>query len=718
MTKVSFLVFSPIFHTAFAASVYPLINSAILDSGTTLHIFNQISRFIDFRAAPPGDFVWAGNAQIPIRGYGEVDIRVNSPQGPLIMRLYDVAYCEGLACNLVSFRLLRRKGYFWNNRGTCNELCRKDGSIVCFLTDEYDQTVLESVPAQFSKQAFHARRNQFNSWTERAPSSASDEMWHLRLGHPGPEALRHFQGHSRGVRVKGAITTVDCDACACAKAKQLISREPRDDVLKAGTRLAIDFHDFEDDVEGYSSLMLVTDRYSGFIWDFYLKDRKSDTIIEAFEMLFGILKTQYQVVPEVIECDNEIVDQKPKVRDFLEQPPRSIRLEPSAPYTQDQNGGAERSGGVIKNKARAMRLGSNLPPFLWVEIYRCAVYLYNRTPKYMYNWKSPYERFYAHLSQRDGFPARDHRPKQAHLRVFGCKAFVMTTIAKAKKNRLQRLEPRAWIGFLVGYNSTNIYRIWNPSTNRIVVSRDVTFNEKDLFNGNLDDLGNDLRIRTRKEWDDWLNSLEVSQSQSATNASSQEEDEELSSIAGDESVGHGVEFAAVSEQAQAGDRATGDHEVRLDGSTGDHEVHLDGSTGDDEVHPEGVSKGDAALESDQLYLDASFAPYLTPEPTPPPPAALLAAAIRGSAPEQSVRAAFSATAVSVDAEGSTPRSIKVRHGPWEAATQCWPPGNPIGDGCRWREGKQGEILQTGESPCKPPWCKRAILCTRLYAVNA
>ena len=224
-----------------------------------------------------------------------------------------------------------------------------------------------------------------------------------------------------------------------------------------------------------------------------------------------------------------------------------------------------------------------------------------------------------------------------------------------------------------------------------MVSRDVTFNKKDLFNGNLDNLGNDLRIRTRKEWDDWLNSLEVSQSQSATNASSREEDEELSSIAGDKSVGHRVEFAAVSEQAQAGDCTTRDYKVRLDGSTGDHEVYLDGSTSDDKVHPgsdratgdrkvlldgstgddkvypEGVSKGDAALEFNQLYLDISFAPYLMPEPTPPLPAALLAAAIRGSALEQSIRAAFSTTAVSIDAEGSTPRSIKVRHRPWEAA---------------------------------------------------
>ncbi|KAL8376599.1 hypothetical protein RB595_007616 [Gaeumannomyces hyphopodioides] len=64
---------------------------------------------------------------------------------------------------------------------------------------------------------------------------------------------------------------------------------------------------------------------------------------------------------------------------------KHIKIEPSAPYTQSQNGAAERSGGMIKEKARAMKAGAKLPSFLWVEIYRTAVYLYNRTPKYLYN---------------------------------------------------------------------------------------------------------------------------------------------------------------------------------------------------------------------------------------------------------------------------------------------------------------------------------------------
>jgi hypothetical protein len=47
---------------------------------------------------------------------------------------------------------------------------------------------------------------------------------------------------------------------------------------------------------------------------------------------------------------------------------KGMKAEPSAPYTQAQNGGAERSGGVIKDKAWAMCTGAKFPVFLWPEI--------------------------------------------------------------------------------------------------------------------------------------------------------------------------------------------------------------------------------------------------------------------------------------------------------------------------------------------------------------
>ncbi|KJZ70533.1 hypothetical protein HIM_10077 [Hirsutella minnesotensis 3608] len=483
-------------HSAFAITQYPLKNSALLDSATTLHIFNEISRFNNFRAALPGDYVTAGDHLVPIQGYGDVDIKIQGQRGFDLLRLRDVAFCENFAANLVSLRQLQKHGYWWDNRLGQNCIRAYNGKIICKVLDRHDQFVLENIPRETSRQSFFNRRNTFNSWTGRRPSSVDARKWHLRLGHPGPQALEHLVNCSTGARIKG-LTTVACDHCGVSKAKRQVSRKPRDRGNAPGQRLAIDFHDLDEDHEGRGSAMLVTDRWSGYIWDFYLTDRKAETIKEALEILFGILDRRYQIKPRVIECDNEIYEKKQQVRNWLES--LFILIEPSAAYTQAQNGGAERSGGVIETKARTMRTGARLPNYLWVEIFKAAVYIYNRTPIYIHKWQSPYDRFFTFLASRDGVTNRHYKPDQGHLRVYGCKAFAMTKDAMAGRKRRQKLNPRAWIGYIVGYQSTNIYRIWNPLLGKTISTRDVIFNEDDYFNGDLEQLKDDIRELDREE---------------------------------------------------------------------------------------------------------------------------------------------------------------------------------------------------------------------------
>ena len=69
----------------------------------------------------------------------------------------------------------------------------------------------------------------------------------------------------------------------------------------------------------------------------------------------------------------------------------------------------------------------------------------------------------------------------------------MTTDALKKANRLKRLNPKAWIGYLIGYSSTNIYRIWIPLLNKVISTRDVIFNEEERFTGDLEALKDDVR---------------------------------------------------------------------------------------------------------------------------------------------------------------------------------------------------------------------------------
>jgi len=195
------------------------------------------------------------------------------------------------------------------------------------------------------------------------------------------------------------------------------------------------------------------------------------------------IRLRYNLKVNTIRSDNELG--RKKTLKWLRS--QGITFEPSAPNTQAQNGTAERSGGVIIEKARAMRIAANLPHDLWNEIVNCAVYLRDRTPRESNGWKSPYERFHTFLAN-----GRSRRPQLAHLKAYGCRAYAMTSDAQLKKKRLNKLDPRAHIGYLVGYDSTNIYRIWIPHKGIVISTRDVIFNEKTFFDGKRIDLTEDL----------------------------------------------------------------------------------------------------------------------------------------------------------------------------------------------------------------------------------
>jgi len=120
-------------------SRYPLERSFILDSGTTCHVANDIDRFTCTRASAQGDFLWAGNTRVWIKAYGTVVIRVQGGEAIKLLYLNNVAYYPDLHCNLVSFRILRQQGLWWDTKSNPTVLRRHNDTVVAMLQEQYGQ---------------------------------------------------------------------------------------------------------------------------------------------------------------------------------------------------------------------------------------------------------------------------------------------------------------------------------------------------------------------------------------------------------------------------------------------------------------------------------------------------------------------------------------------------------------------------------------------------
>ena len=55
-----------------------------------------------------------------------------------------------------------------------------------------------------------------------------------------------------------------------------------------------------------------------------------------------------------------------------------------------------------------------------------------------------------------------------------------------KLDKLKRLLLKVWIRYLIGYSLTNLYRIWIPLYNKVIIIRDIYFNKKEVFNDNTE----------------------------------------------------------------------------------------------------------------------------------------------------------------------------------------------------------------------------------------
>jgi hypothetical protein len=229
--------------------------------------------------------------------------------------------------------------------------------------------------------------------------------------------------------------------------------------------------------------LVIQDEYSGEIWVYPLPGKAQDTVVGALQDFATMVHTQWDLRICRIRRDNEKALGS-QYDTWIKR--EGIQDEPTPVYTPAENGKAERSGGVVREKALAMQIGANLPAELWHETWPAAAYLYNRSPRESNGWKSPIEvrNRWLRTAGKDVADIQD-APDLSNLWAYGCKAYPLREEIRANKTRVEnRTQPRTHLGYLVGYEGSNIYRIWIPAKATVIRTRDVDFVETEFFDPN------------------------------------------------------------------------------------------------------------------------------------------------------------------------------------------------------------------------------------------
>jgi len=141
---------------------------------------------------------------------------------------------------------------------------------------------------------------------------------------------------------------------------------------------------------------------------------------------------------------------------------QGVHLQYSAPYSQSQNGVAERCNRTKVGGARAMMIATNAPPSLWGEAVLHKVLIDNcafssAAPPNM----TPYEAF------------MKRKPDVSMFRVWGCAAYAHVPDALRTK-----LQPKAVKCMMVGISDEHkAWRLLDLKTKKVIISRDVIFDE-------------------------------------------------------------------------------------------------------------------------------------------------------------------------------------------------------------------------------------------------
>jgi transposase InsO family protein len=205
-----------------------------------------------------------------------------------------------------------------------------------------------------------------------------------------------------------------------------------------------------------------TDDFSRKTWVYFLQDKSS--VFEVFKRFKMLVENESGCLIQCLRTDRGGEFTSTIFNEFCSE--HGVKRQLTAAYTPQQNGVSERKNRTLLNMVRSMIAARGVPKKFWPEAVKWATYVMNRCPTFAVKDMTPEEAW------------SGSKPSVHHFRVFGCLAHVHVPDVHRKK-----LDGKSIKCVLLGVSEeSKAYKLYEPAEKRIIVSRDVVFEETKSWN--------------------------------------------------------------------------------------------------------------------------------------------------------------------------------------------------------------------------------------------
>ncbi|GFW45990.1 retrovirus-related Pol polyprotein from transposon TNT 1-94 [Trichonephila clavipes] len=428
------------------------LTSYWIDNGATRHVANCYTYFVDFiKFDSPCGIKSAGNETLAALEKGTIKVKstINGKCQEVVLK--DVWYVPKINRNLFSVLAAQ-------DRNPNSEFVSTPTECWLKVNDDVVLYGSRNVNGSLFKANFEPilPKEIIEVHTVIADSSLL-QLYHERWGHQDKRHIRNMLEKELGIHIK--LDKELCEPCIYGKAHRL-SFGTREKASEPGELISADVcGPFDESFQKKKYLVVFKDSFTKFRYGYLIKEKSE--VKKVLEHMLAHTRTLGYSVKEFL-CDNDGEFDNKDVHEILHSNGITQRL--TAPYTPEQNGASQREMRTTIEMARTLKYSNpevSFPAAIWAELVNSAIYILNRTGKSSIENTSPYELWLK------------KKPRLKHLRIIGSSCYAHVPAQKRRK-----MDKKAIQGYLVGYDGDERYRIWLKKKHRVILSRDVIFQEK------------------------------------------------------------------------------------------------------------------------------------------------------------------------------------------------------------------------------------------------